>query len=243
MTTTPATEDAHLRAAAERALELVRPGDKLGLGTGHAASVFIAALGERVQRDGLTVVGVATSEATARQARELGIPLADLGEAGELDLMVDGADEVAPNLDLIKGRGGAFVRERIVAAAARRQVIIVGADKLVAALGERGAIPIEVNPMAVALVTRSLERLDMRTAVRQVDERPFVTSNSNLIIDAVPAAPLADPRDARELHRTIRDMIGVVDTGLFLGTAERVLVGHPDGHVETLVRAAPAFDG
>jgi len=243
MMTTPAADDAHLRAAADRALELIRPGDKLGLGTGHAASVFIAALGERVQRDGLAVVGVATSDATARQARELGITLADLDDQGELDVVVDGADEVAPNLDLVKGRGGAFVRERIVAAASRRQVIIVGADKLVSALGERGGIPIEVIPMAVALVTRSLERLDMRAAVRRVDGQPFVTSNSNLIIDAVVAAPIADPRDARALHRTIRDITGVVDTGLFLGTAERVLVGHPDGHVETLVRAAPAFDG
>ena len=151
--------DQGARAAAMRALDLVGDGHRVGLGSGRAAAAFIAALGERV-RAGLAVVGVATSGATARQARELGIPLAELDEA-ELDLTVDGADEVAPNLDLVKGRGGALVRERIVAAASKRQVIIVGSEKIVGRLGERGA-----------LAPRAARRPDRRGRHRPVHRRP-----------------------------------------------------------------------
>lgn len=123
-----------VHAAAAVAVDLVAAGAAVGLGTGRAASAFIDALGARV-RQGLAVVGVATSAASAGRARAAGIRLVEFDERLELDLTVDGADEVAPNLDLIKGRGGALVRERIVAAAARRQVIVVGAEKLVGALG------------------------------------------------------------------------------------------------------------
>jgi ribose 5-phosphate isomerase A len=225
------------RAAAEAALALVGAGAVVGLGTGRAASAFIAMLGARV-RAGLTVSGVATSDSSARQAVEAGIPLVDLSEAPELDLTVDGADEVAPNLDLVKGWGGALVRERIVASASRRQVIIVGHEKLVQRLGERGRLPVEVIPLARGPVLRRLHELALSPAVRRGSDGAgdFYTENRNLLIDCALAASIADAGAARALETVIRSIAGVVDTGFFLGTAERVLVGYPDGRVETLVR-------
>ena len=230
--------DAAIDAVAARAVELVSDGAKVGLGTGRAASAFIAALGASV-RAGLRVTAVATSEASAREASALGIPLIELGEDVELDLTVDGADEVAPNLDLIKGWGGALVRERIVAAASRRQVILVGADKLVRTLGERGRIPVEVIPLARGVALRRLRTLALMPTVRTAREggAPFVTDNGNLIVECAPTHRLVDGTAARALEAAMRAIPGVVDTGLFLGTAERVLVGHPDGHVDVLIRA------
>lgn len=228
--------DPGLRAAAAAAIGLVNDGARVGLGTGRAAAAFIALLGERVQ-DGLRVSGVATSEESARQAEALGIRLVGLDEETELDLTVDGADEVTPDLDMVKGWGGALVRERIVASVSRRQVILVGPEKLVKALGERGRIPIEVIPLARGPVVRRLRALKLRIVARTVPGAGglFTTDNGNLILDCSVAAPL-DGTAARTLDAAIRAIPGVVDTGLFLGTAERVLVGHPDGRVETLQR-------
>jgi ribose 5-phosphate isomerase A len=219
-------------AVSAYALDLVHDGATIGLGSGRTASAFVAALGERV-RAGLRVAGVPTSEATAQQARALGIPLLELDERRELDLTIDGADEVAPNLDLVKGWGGALVRERIAAAASRRQVILVGHDKLVAALGEHGRIPVEVIPFGRGLVVRRLAGLGLRPTVRSAPGGgPWVTENGNLILDCAPAAPLRDAAEARALETGLRALPGVVDTGFFLGTAERVVVGYPDGRVE-----------
>jgi ribose 5-phosphate isomerase A len=220
-------------AAALRALELVGDGMRVGLGTGRAASAFITALGERV-RDGLRVTGVATSEGSARQARAAGIALIDLPEDADLDLTVDGADEVAPNLDLVKGFGGALVRERIVASASARQVIVVGHDKLVERLAMRGRIPIEVVPFACPSVLRRVRALGLEPVVRLAGAEPFVSDNGDLTIDCGVASPLADTRAAYAIDASLRAIPGVVDTGLFLGTAERVLVGYPDGRVDVL---------
>jgi ribose 5-phosphate isomerase A len=231
--------DRVLDAVAARALDLVEEGNKVGLGTGRAASAFISRLGERV-RKGLHVVAVPTSEETARQARDAGITLVDLSEAVELDLTVDGADEVAPSLDLVKGWGGALVRERIVASASRRFVVLVRHDKLVGALGERGRIPVEIVPFARGPAMHRLRAL-CRAPTLRTDPKsgePFVTENQNLIIDCALDQPLADARAARDFDDSIRAIAGVVDTGLFLGMAERVLVGHPDGRVEVLGRDA-----
>jgi ribose 5-phosphate isomerase A len=227
-------DDRALEAVAARALDLIRDGATVGLGSGRAAAAFIARLGARV-REGLRVAGVPTSEATARQARALGIQLVEL-EDTELDLTIDGADEVAPNLDLVKGWGGALVRERIVASASRRQVILVGHDKLVRALGEHGRIPVEVIPLARGPVMRRLRSLGLEPTVRTAaaGAGPVITENGNLILDCAPGAPLRDGSAARALEATLLAIPGVVDTGLFLGTAERVLVGYPDGRVEVL---------
>lgn len=234
-TPSDAASDVAVRAAAARALALVPDGSRVGLGTGRAAAAFVAALGARV-RQGFRVVGVPTSEATAHQARDLGIELIDLDADVELDVVVDGADEVAPNLDLVKGRGGALVRERIVAEASRRQIILVGAEKLVRALGERGPLPIEVVPFGVGPVLRAVRDLGLRPVVRGNPGAgtPFVTENGNLTLDCTLVEPLGDRPAARALERELRAIPGVVDTGLFIGTAERVLVGHADGRVDEL---------
>jgi ribose 5-phosphate isomerase A len=232
------SDDPSVVAVAAAAVELITDGARIGLGSGRAASAFIARLGVR-RREGLRVSAVPTSQAAADQARLAGIPLVRLGTGGLLDLTVDGADEVAPNLDLVKGWGGALVHERIVAAASARQVIVVGAEKLVAVLGERGRVPVEVVPLAEWLVVRELRALGL-TPARRADaggSRPFVTENGNIIVDCVLPEPLPGPAAARELHQRLRAIVGVMDTGLFLGTASEVLVGHPDGRVDTLVRA------
>src|SRR5262249_43794456 len=146
----------------ERALELVPNNARIGLGSGRAAQAFVKALGERVRKGSLCVHGVPTSEETARLARQEGIPLLTLAEAGIPDLTVEGADEVDPNLDLIKGYGRARVREKIVAASSRRLVILVGEEKLVPQLGTRGKLPVEVTPFALPLCERRLRELGCR---------------------------------------------------------------------------------
>lgn len=207
-----------LASLAERALGLVRDGAIIGLGSGRAATAFVRALVSRV-RAGLTLRCVPTSEEMARLARELGIPLTDLGE-GLIDVTIDGADEVDPELNLIKGYGGALVRERIVAAASRRQVILVGHEKLVPTLGTRGRLPVEVIPFAAPLCRRRLEALGYRPKLRRQGEPPFISDNGNHILDCA-IGPLADPAAA---ERAIRAIPGVVDTGLFLAIAHTVLV-------------------
>jgi ribose 5-phosphate isomerase A len=229
--------DPAVDAVAVRALELIVDGARVGLGSGRTASAFIRLLGARVSA-GLRVTGVPTSGAVAAIAREVGIPLTALSETEMLDITVDGADEVAPNLDLIKGHGGALLRERIVAAASKRQVILVGAEKLVKQLGERFAIPVEVFPFAEGPVCRAIRHagLDPHARMDADGEAALVNENGNLTFDCALPAPLADARAARALESLLRAIPGVVDTGLFLGTAERVLVGHADGRVDTLVR-------
>jgi len=218
---TAATGDP-LEALAIRALDLVRDGTVVGLGTGRAATAFLHALAGRM-RDGLQVEGVPTSEETARVARELGIPL--VGLEADVDLTVDGADEVDPELNLIKGYGGALVRERIVATASARQVILVTRDKLVEVLGSHGRLPVEILPFALPLCRRRLEALGLKPVLRTEEDRPFVTDNWNVIVDCA-TGPIEDPP---ALERTILSIPGVIDTGLFLGIADTVLVADGAG--------------
>jgi ribose 5-phosphate isomerase A len=209
----------------ERAVELIPDGAVVGLGSGKASTAFVKTLAERVRAGALRVRGVPTSEATAELARAGGIPLLTLAEAGEIDVTVDGADEVDPHLDLIKGYGRAMVREKVVAACSRRLVILVGRSKLVPRLGSRGKLPVEVLEFALALCERRLERLGCRP-VRYLspDGTLFHTDNGNPILDCV-VGPISDPA---RLEQDIRAIPGVVGTGLFLGMAERVLVGEDD---------------
>ncbi|MBI4013839.1 MAG: ribose-5-phosphate isomerase RpiA [Candidatus Rokubacteria bacterium] len=226
-----------LERVAAHALTLVPDrgpeGVRLGLGSGRAAAAFVRALGARV-RQGLVVRGVPTSDATAALAREVGIAVIDVDRTS-LELTVDGADEVDPRLDMIKGYGGALVRERIVAAASRRQVILVTPDKMVTRLGARGRLPVEVIPFARPFCERRLEALGCRPAVRQADGRPFVTDNGNLILDC----GIDPPDDPAAFERAIRAIPGVVDTGLFLGTADVVLLAEA-GTVRVLDRRSPS---
>jgi len=220
-----------LEALAARALEFVTEGSVVGLGTGRAATAFVRALGERVRR-GLQVRGVPTSEATARLAQTCGIPLLTLDDVDQIDVTVDGADEVDPHLDLIKGYGGALVREKVVAAASRTEIILVGSEKLVTVLGQRGILPVEVLPFALGLCKRRLAAVGCRPTVRHVEGRPFLSDSGNYILDCG-VEPLNRPR---ELEEAIRAIPGIVGTGLFLGIADLVLVGEADGTVRELRR-------
>jgi len=205
--------------AAQRALEFVRDGSVIGLGSGRAASAFVRALGERV-RAGFHVRGVPTSLATAQLATEAGVPLVTLEEAPELDVTIDGADEVDPNLELIKGYGAALVREKIVAAASSNLIILVGPEKLVPVLGRRGILPVEVVPFALPFCARRLSALGLRPAPRTRDGLPVVSDNGNHILDCGTEVII----DPIALDRACREIPGVVGTGLFIGMAQRVIV-------------------
>jgi ribose 5-phosphate isomerase A len=207
----------------ERALQMVSPHTQIGLGSGRAAQAFVRALGAQV-RKGLRVRGVPTSEETARLAQQEGIPLITLAEADILDLTVDGADEVDPQLNLIKGYGRALVREKIVAASSRRLVILVGQEKLVPQLGTRGKLPVEITPFALPLCERRLRELGCRPVPYAPSGRLFLTDNGNHILDC----EISPIPDAAKLEREIGAIPGVVGTGLFLGMAENVLVGDRD---------------
>lgn len=218
---TEQTDPSPPTGAAQTALEWVREGMKLGLGTGRAASAFVQALGARVA-EGFEITGVPTSEATAELARGLGIPLARLAEIGRLDITFDGADEVDERLDVIKGYGAAMVREKVVARSSDQLIILVGPEKLVSQLGEHGRLPIEVLPFAEALVRGELAQLGLDAELR-VDGRgeTLVTDNGNWILDA----KLDPPLDARALESAIVALPGVLGTGFFLGMADAVLIG------------------
>ena len=240
-------DDIAIDAAATAALDLVAEGACVGLGSGRTAAAFIVKLGGRAHM-GFRVTGVPASQASSRLALDVGIPLVSLDNGVLLDLTVDGADEVAPSLDLIKGLGGALVRERILAAASKRQVIIVASGKLVPALGTRQGIPVEVIPFAVGPVVRALTSLGLTPKLRADQAHsaatlatPALSDNGNYTVDCALARPLADADAASALEAAILSIAGVVDTGLVLGTAERVIVGYPDHHVETLVRRGSSY--
>ncbi|MBC8121084.1 MAG: ribose-5-phosphate isomerase RpiA [Gemmatimonadaceae bacterium] len=214
------------QAAALRAVEQVRDGMIVGLGTGSTAAFAVAALGERV-RGGLRIVGIPTSIRTEQQAREEGIPLATLAEHPRLDLTIDGADEVEVNsLDLIKGLGGALLREKIVASASERLVIIVDQSKLVERLGSLAPVPVEVVPFGWQATEHSLIELGAEPRLRLgVDGEAFVTDGGHYILDCA-LGPIADPPGLEErLDRTV----GVIDSGLFIGLASQVIVAEPNG--------------
>ena len=221
----------------DKALEMVSDGMTLGLGSGKASRNFVTALGARV-RAGLRVQGVPTSDSTAELATQVGIPLVELGAHLPLDITFDGADEVTPGLDLLKGYGNALVREKIVAAASRKLVILVGPErveeKLVTALGQRGKLPIEVVPFALPLVVARLAKLGYTAeqVQRPGGGGPFVSDNGNPILHAH-VGPIADPA---ALERTLLDIPGVVGTGLFLGMADVVIIEHAGGVVKVLER-------
>ena len=216
------------RLAGREAALGVEPGMRLGLGTGTTVAHFLDHLAARIRRCELPgVVGVATSARTERAARGLGIPLATLAEAGSLDLTVDGADEVAPGLDLIKGLGGALLREKIVAQASRRMVVIADDTKVVPKLGARAPLPVEVTPFAHASHLDWLGDLGSEPRLRiGPDDRPYRTANGNYIVDCRFEGGIPD---LPALERGLADRAGVVESGLFLGMAECAIVAGADG--------------
>lgn len=219
------------RAAGREAATLVHDGMRLGLGTGSTTAYALDAIGRRVHQDGLTVEGVPTSFEAERLARTHGIPLTTLDQDPHLDLVVDGADEVDDRLRLIKGRGGAHAREKVVATQAERFAVVVDPSKLVDQLGEQAALPVEVLPMAVTPVSRALEELGATPELRVATEKdgPVVTDQGLWILDAHFPDGIAAPA---ALSRTLGARAGVLDHGLFLDLATDVLVGRPDGTVD-----------
>jgi ribose 5-phosphate isomerase A len=210
--------DASAGALAAEALRHVTSGQVIGLGTGHAAGAFVRALGQRVAA-GLDVRGLPTSEATAVLARGVGIKLLTPNDVETIDLAVDGADEVDPRGDLIKGYGGALLREKVVALLARRFVVLVGGDKLVPVLGSHGRLPVEVVPFAAAPCRRRIEALGYAAELRTAGGTPVVTDNGNQLLDCR-VGPITD---GAALDATLRAIVGVVATGLFVGMAPTVL--------------------
>lgn len=208
---------------AQQAAALVEDGCVVGLGTGRAAADFIRALADRV-RSGLRVRGVPTSKASADLAVNLGIPVVDLHEVEGIDITVDGADEVDPDLNLIKGYGGALVREKIVAAASKQVVILVGSEKVVPVLGTRGTLPVEVIPFALSFCQRQLQKLAIDSTPRESQGGLFTTDNANYILDC----RVKEIGDPMKLECSLRSIPGIVDTGLFLGMADTVMIQDSD---------------
>lgn len=219
------------KEAALRAVALVQSGQRVGLGTGSTAKYAIEELGRKLASGELTgIVGVSTSEASEKLARAVGIPTEPL-DPRPLDIAIDGADEIAPNLDLVKGLGGALVREKVTEVQARRLIIIADHTKLVTRLGEKAPLPIEILQFGFLSTVERLREFLPGGRLRMDGARNYVTDNGNFIFDA----QLPGQFDPRELERRIKGTLGVVDTGLFLGMAERAFVAAP-GVVQELVR-------
>ena len=231
----PSRRDLHKRRAAEGAVAEVESGMVVGLGTGTTARFALEALGRRIGEGELRDVrGVPTSEATQAVAAQLGVPLTTLDEHPEVDITIDGADEVDPALDLIKGGGGALLREKIVAQASRREVIIVDDQKLSPALGTRFPVPVEVASFGVRPAVRWVESLGARVTLRGGETQPFVTDGGNLILDC-DFGPIAD---AAALAEQLAWHAGGVEHGLFIGLVRELVVAGEAGLERRLPTAA-----
>ncbi|HEX2918123.1 MAG TPA: ribose-5-phosphate isomerase RpiA [Edaphobacter sp.] len=214
--------------AAERALELVQPGMAVGLGSGSTATLWIKLLGEKVRTEGLQIRAIASSDDSETLGRSYGIQFTNFDETPQLDLTVDGADEVAPGLALIKGGGGKLLREKIVASASKRFVIVADGSKQVERLG-RFPLPVEVIQMAEPLVSRQLQELGFTPKIRtNKDGSHYITDEGNLILDC--SGVLMD--DPHTMGAKLDAIVGVVEHGLFLGMATTALIAEAGGIVE-----------
>ena len=211
------------KAAAERAVEFVQSGMVVGLGTGSTAYFAIEALGNRI-KEGLEIVGVATSSSTEQLAKRFGVPLVPLDEVKRIDVTIDGADEVDPNFNLIKGMGGALLREKVVAYASLEDIIIIDDSKLVDVLGIRSPLPIEVAPFGHKLTKNALEGLGCQARLKG-GEKPFRTDNGNLIYEC----KFERIEDPEFLELEIHLIPGVVESGLFIDLATKVVIGQESG--------------
>ncbi len=224
------------RAAARRSVDFIENGMKLGLGTGSTAAWMVRALGERIRKEGLQVTCVATSARTAELAREVGVPITTLDDAKWLDLTIDGADEIDPLLNLIKGGGAALLQEKIVATASDRMIVIADDAKLVAQLGAF-ALPVEVVPFGwqttKALIEEALVSLDVLNrdcGLRMNGDAPLLTDERNYIVDL----RLQWIGNSRQLALVLNQIPGVVENGLFLDICDTAIIGHADGRVDVL---------
>ena len=217
--------DKEKQAAAGAAAELVQSGNIVGLGSGSTATYAVKVLGERV-RNGLKIIGIPTSQKTKQLAEQLGIPLATLDEHPQIDIDIDGADEIDPRLNLIKGGGGALLREKIIASASRRFIVVGDSSKQVVHLG-KFPLPVEVVPFAQSLVSKRIAALGAQVSLRGAGN-PFVTDEGHHILDCT-FGEIADPPALAEKLRAIP---GVVEHGLFIGMVEMALVGKDGGVIQ-----------
>ena len=225
------TQNHEKELAGRAAAKLVQDGDIVGLGTGSTAYFTVLALGARVKA-GLKIVGIPTSNATAELARSVGIPLSTLDQHPVLDIDIDGADEIDPHLNLIKGGGGAHLREKVIAAASKKMVVIADSGKLVSVLG-KFPLPVEIVLFARAVVEKKIAALGATTKLRtRPDGSPYLTDNGNPILDC----SFGKIEDPPALARTLRDIPGIVEHGLFIGLASVALVGTGDSVKEIQVR-------
>lgn len=217
------------KLAAEKAVEFVRDGMIVGLGTGSTSFFAIHRIAERIKREGLKIQAVSSSKSSEDLALQLGIPLIPFAEIESIDLTIDGADEVDGAFNLIKGGGGALLREKILASNSRKFIVIVDESKVVKRLG-KFPLPVEIVPFAAELTIKNLGKLPCTPAVRMADNKPFLTDNGNWIVDCH-FGEIADP-DA--LGKQLKAIAGVVEHGLFIAMTDTVAVGHSDGTTKFL---------
>ena len=223
-----------LRRLATRAAAEVQPGMVVGLGSGSTAEAVVEALGRRIATEGVFFSGVATSNRTSELARSLGVTLRTLDEVDRIDLGIDGADEIAPNIDVVKGRGGALLYEKIVALTCDSYLIVAASEKEVDQLGTRLPLPVEIIPLGWRQTFARLEGLGLRPRMRKAANGidPYVTDGGHWIFDC-DTAPIADPP---ALATALKGLVGVVEHGLFIGIADRAMVVDPDGTVRVRSR-------
>jgi ribose 5-phosphate isomerase A len=212
------------RIAAEKAVELIEDGMIVGLGTGSTVKYALKKIGERVSK-GLNIKGIPTSNQTKKLALKYNIPLTSLAEYPEIDLTIDGADEIDSDLNLIKGGGGALTREKIIAFHSKKMVIIADDSKVVKSLGIDFPLPVEIVKFAWQATKKSLETFECECTLRKIFDDPFITDNGNYIIDCE-FDRIANPE---ELEREINMIPGVVENGLFIGLADKAIVGSTQG--------------
>jgi len=217
-------EDAKRRAALE-AVKHVKDGFVVGLGSGSTAAFAIREIGRRIREENLKVLGVSTSYQSYILAVECGIPITNLGEHPQIDLDIDGADQIDRDLNLIKGGGGALLREKVVASAAKEVIIVADETKLSRRLGENRVIPLEVLPFAVPVVMLKVKKIGGHPRLREKNTGgPYITDNGNFILD-VDFGPIDDPE---ELDRKLKSIPGIVETGLFIGMTNMAYIGTPN---------------
>ncbi len=216
--------------AGRKAAEYVRNGMVVGLGTGSTVYFTLLGLAERMQTEGLRIRGVPTSVDTETKARAMGIPLTSLAEVEAIDVTIDGADEIDGALRMIKGGGGALLREKVVASISRREVIVVGADKVVGVLGRMFPLPVEIVPFAKPVVERAISKLGATATLRvTASGSEYRTDNGNVILDCHFSHGIKDPE---LLESKLAILPGVVESGLFVNLAHVLVIGHADGRVE-----------
>jgi ribose 5-phosphate isomerase A len=221
----PVNQDGQKRAAAGRAVEEVENGMVVGLGSGSTAALAIEALAVRIAK-GLRVVGIPTSEKTAALARRLGVPLTSFAEHRRINVTIDGADQVARGtLELVKGRGGALLREKIVASASDQMIVVIDETKLVDRLGGNTPLPVEIVSFGWQTVLDRLAAIGCTPRLRLAGDKPFITDGGNYVADCV----VAEILDPASLELRLSATVGVVESGLFIGIASKIIVGRPAG--------------